>query len=213
MRPTRYLPVALILSLIGAQPALGQREQRLPPRSAEGCAEAARTARLRARDTYGEAVFALGLCPDRGPEALLAEWAARPADRDDLYALGEASRTLRDQRLFEGVGRMALADETPLALRHALVNVLVGYVVRNTRVFLQEGCWQYTLSTAPALVTDGAQPLDRAEAGRRVVEIVRALEGRGKLGTTWAACANELSGWLESQVSPVRPDIVQPPLR
>ena len=79
MRPTMYLPVALVLSLIGAKPALGQREQRLPPRSADGCAEAARTARLRARDTYGEAVFALWLCPDRGPEALLAEWAARPA--------------------------------------------------------------------------------------------------------------------------------------
>ena len=212
MRPTMYLPVALVLSLISATPALAQREQGLPPPSAERCAEAARTARLRSGN-YFEAVFALGLCPDRGPEALLAEWAAPPSGEGDIYALGEASRTLRDQRLFEGIGRMALADETPLALRHALVNVLVGHVARGMRVSLQEGCWQYTLSTGPRLVTDGARPLDRAQASRRVVEIVRALESRGVLGTTWAACANQLSGWLESKVNPVRPEVLQPPLR
>lgn len=213
MRPTMYLPVALILSLIGAQPAWGQRGERLPTLSAEQCAQAARTARLRARGTYGEAVFALGLCPDRGPEALLAEWAARPADRDDLYALGEASRTLRDQRLLEGIGRMALADETPRELRHALVNVLVGYIARGIWFTLEDGCWQLGVSTGAGPVADGAQPLDRSRTGRRVIEIVRALEDREVLVTS-ASCPNRrLSRLLESEVSSVRPDVLRPPIR
>ena len=201
MRPMIYLPVALAVSLIGATPAPGQGEPRLPPPSAERCADAARTARLRAQDTYGEAVFTLGFCPDRGPDALLREWTSPPAGEGALYALGEASRTLRDRRMLEGIGRMVLAEDIPSDLRHELVNVLVGYVDRGTRVSLREGCWQYTFSAGSGLVTDGAQPLDPSQAGRGVVEIVRLLEGREKLGTTWAACSHELSAWLESKVA------------
>ena len=108
---------------------------------------------------------------------------------------------------------MALADETPRELRHALVNVLVGYIARGIWFTLEDGCWQLGVSTGEGPVADGAQPLAPSWTGRRVIEIVRALEDQEVLVTS-ASCPNRrLSRWLESQVNPVRPDTIQPPLR
>lgn len=204
-----YLPGALLLSLALATPAMGQRVERLPAPSPAECDAAAGAGPLRARD-YGEALFTLSICPVRGAEALLAEWETPPSDRVALDALGEASRTMRDQRLFNGIATRALADGTPPDQRHALVNVLIGYVDRSTRVWFEGGCWEYAVSTASPLVTDGSQPLDRAQTDRRVLEIVRALESRGLLGTK-ALCAQKLSQWVDSRVNPVRPDPSRPP--
>lgn len=211
MRLMSYLPGVIVLSLAIATPVLGQREQRLPPPSTAECAAASSAVRLRAR-SYGEALFALSICPVRGAEVLLAEWATAPTDPEALYALGDASRTMRDQRLFNGIATMALADGTPPHLRHALVNVLIGYVVRNAWVSFEDGCWEYAVSTASYLVTDGAHPLNRAQTDRKVLEIVRALESRGLLGTK-VLCAQKLSHWLDSRINPVRPDRTQPLLR
>ena len=211
MRLMSHLPAVIVLSLAVATPVLGQREHRLPPPSTAECAAASSAVRLRGK-SYGEALFALSLCPVRGPDALLAEWAAPPTDPEELYGLGDASRTMRDQRLLNRITTMAMADGTPSDLRDALVNVLVGYVAREVWVSIEDGCWEYTVSTASDLVTDGAQPLNRAQTDRKVLEIVRALESRGVLGTK-AMCSQGLSQWLEWRINLVRPDLTRPLLR
>lgn len=126
----------------------------------------------------------IGSCaPEYAVPALVTWWQVRSSDVSDLGELHEASRRVRDRRIYE-VARAAVEDEArPALARIAALGVLAGYVEEEITLVLPflepvpalPGRWTSVWTRDNhALQVNGGQPLP-STAARTIVDLAHRL--------------------------------------
>jgi hypothetical protein len=121
---------------LAAQRATEAQDARLRA-SCRLAAQAIATGRLHPH--YSWAVDQIRSCEQSAGAVLAGRWAAlREADRQELLHLGFSSRSVRDQRIFDAVLRVAGSREAAPLVRLTALRVLISYTDPAQDVLLED---------------------------------------------------------------------------